>query len=82
MAVVHLGGVQFPISGPLRYTLTIDHALDLCDRLRPRTVIPVHYEGWSHFRQGRDAIEARLASAPAAVRRSFRFLEPGRSTVV
>ena len=26
----------------------------------PRTAIPVHYEGWSHFRQGREEIEREL----------------------
>ncbi len=76
-AILHLGGVQFPISGPLRYTMTVDEAVELCGRLRPRTVIPVHYEGWSHFRQGRDAIEQRLATAPAATREAFRFLALG-----
>jgi hypothetical protein len=28
----------------------------------------VHYEGWSHFKEGRATIERRLASAPAEVR--------------
>jgi L-ascorbate metabolism protein UlaG (beta-lactamase superfamily) len=78
VAVLHLGGVRFPVSGPLRYTMTIGDAVALCDRLRPHTVIPVHYEGWSHFRQGRDAIEAGLASAPAATRTAFRFLPVGQ----
>jgi hypothetical protein len=30
----------------------------------PRTVIPVHYEGWTHFRQGRGAISATAAPPP------------------
>jgi L-ascorbate metabolism protein UlaG (beta-lactamase superfamily) len=82
VAVLHLGGVRFPVTGPLRYTLTIDDALELCARLRPHTTIPVHYEGWSHFQQGRDAIERRLAAAPAATRNTFRFLPMGRSVDV
>ena len=77
LAVLHLGGVQFPISGPLRYTLTADDAVDLVSRLAPHTVVPVHYEGWSHFRQGRAAIEERLATAPAEVRDTFRFAPMG-----
>jgi L-ascorbate metabolism protein UlaG (beta-lactamase superfamily) len=82
VAVLHLGGVQFPITGPLRYTMTIDDAVELCERLRPQVAIPVHYEGWSHFQEGRDPIEQRLASAPAAVRDAFRFLTPGVPTDV
>jgi L-ascorbate metabolism protein UlaG (beta-lactamase superfamily) len=82
VAVLHLGGVQFPISGPLRYTLTIDDAVELCDRLRPHTAIPVHYEGWSHFREGRDAIERRLATASPVTREAFRILPIGSTTDV
>jgi L-ascorbate metabolism protein UlaG (beta-lactamase superfamily) len=78
VAVLHLGGVRFPVTGPVRYTMTVAEAVALCDRLRPHTAIPVHYEGWSHFRQGRDAIEARLATAPAATRAAFRFLPFGQ----
>ena len=80
VAVLHLGGVRFPITGPLRYTMTVDDAVELCERLRPHTAIPVHYEGWSHFRQGRDAIERRLATAPTATRDAFRFLPFGTAT--
>ena len=65
-AIVHLGGVKFPVTGPLRYTLTAAEAVELCCQIRPRTVIPIHYEGWKHFRQGREAIEAEFAAAPRA----------------
>jgi L-ascorbate metabolism protein UlaG (beta-lactamase superfamily) len=82
VALLHLGGVRFPVTGPLRYTMTVDEAVELCERLRPRTAIPVHYEGWSHFRQGREPIEQRLATAPAAVREAFRFLPMGEATTV
>ena len=29
-ALLHLGGVQFPVTGPLRYTMTADDAVELC----------------------------------------------------
>jgi len=64
VAVVHLGRVQFPITGPLRYTMTAAEAVELCRLIRPRTVIPVHYEGWSHFREGREEAEQAFAQAP------------------
>jgi L-ascorbate metabolism protein UlaG (beta-lactamase superfamily) len=78
-AVLHLGGVQFPITGPLRYTMTARDAIELCGVVRPRTAIPIHYEGWGHFREGRDAIERELAHAPADIRSRFRWLTPGRA---
>jgi L-ascorbate metabolism protein UlaG (beta-lactamase superfamily) len=63
-AVLHLGGVQFPVTGPLRYTMTAKDAVELSRLIRPRIVIPIHYEGWAHFREGRDAIEREFAAAP------------------
>jgi L-ascorbate metabolism protein UlaG (beta-lactamase superfamily) len=76
-ALLHLGGVRFPVSGPLRYTLTAHDAVELCDRVKPRTAIPIHYEGWKHFREGRDAVERELAQAPADTRDRFRWIPIG-----
>jgi L-ascorbate metabolism protein UlaG (beta-lactamase superfamily) len=67
-ALLHLGGVQFPVTGPVRYSLTAAQAVEVCGLIRPHTAIPVHYEGWSHFRQGRDVIEKEFGRAPAEVR--------------
>jgi L-ascorbate metabolism protein UlaG (beta-lactamase superfamily) len=76
-AVLHLGGVRFPVTGPVRYTMTAAEAVELCARMLPRAAIPIHYEGWSHFREGRDAVERELGDAPADLRRRFRWLPIG-----
>jgi L-ascorbate metabolism protein UlaG (beta-lactamase superfamily) len=76
-ALLHLGGVRFPVTGPIRYTLTAQEAVELCRLMRPRTVIPIHYEGWKHFRQGRDVIEREFASAPEDIRRRIRWVPIG-----
>ncbi len=67
-AIVHLGGVRFPVSGPLRYTMTARDAIELCELLDPRTIVPMHYEGWKHFRQDRDAARRDFAASPLAGR--------------
>jgi L-ascorbate metabolism protein UlaG (beta-lactamase superfamily) len=77
VALIHMGGVQFPVTGPLRYTMTAADAVELLSLLRPRTAIPIHYEGWKHFKQGRDAIEREFASTPEEIRRSIRWLPIG-----
>jgi L-ascorbate metabolism protein UlaG (beta-lactamase superfamily) len=66
-ALLHLGGVRFPITGPLRYTMTARDAVELCGVVRPHTAIPIHYEGWKHFQEGREQIERELAKAPSRV---------------
>ena len=76
-ALLHLGGVRFGVSGPVRYTMTARDAVELCGLVRPRTAIPIHYEGWKHFRQGRDAIEREWAAAPEDVRGRIRWLPIG-----
>jgi L-ascorbate metabolism protein UlaG (beta-lactamase superfamily) len=81
-ALLHLGGVRFPVTGPVRYTMTARDAVELCRLVAPRIAIPVHYEGWRHFRQGRDEIERELAGAPEEIRRRFRWLPLGIETAV
>ncbi|GAA1817427.1 MBL fold metallo-hydrolase [Luedemannella flava] len=81
-ALVHLGGVRFPVTGPVRYTMTARDAVDLCLPARPRTIIPVHYEGWRHFSQSRAAAEREFAAAPDEVRRQVRWLPIGAPTDV
>jgi L-ascorbate metabolism protein UlaG (beta-lactamase superfamily) len=81
-ALLHLGGVRFPITGPARFTLTARDAIELCSLVRPRTAIPIHYEGWGHFREGREAIERELAAAPGDVRDRFRWLPIGEPVVL
>jgi L-ascorbate metabolism protein UlaG (beta-lactamase superfamily) len=80
--LLHLGAVQFGITGPLRYTMSGPEGVELCEVLRPRTVIPVHYEGWKHFTQGRESIEQAFAAAPAHVRTSLSWLPIGAPTTL
>jgi L-ascorbate metabolism protein UlaG (beta-lactamase superfamily) len=76
-ALLHLGGVQFPVTGPVRYTLTAKDAVELCRLVKPRTAIPIHYEGWTHFKQGREAVEREFARAPEEIRRRIEWLPLG-----
>jgi L-ascorbate metabolism protein UlaG (beta-lactamase superfamily) len=81
-AVLHLGKVQFPITGPLQYTMTALDAVEICRLFRPHRLIPIHYEGWSHFQEGKDAVEREFARAPGDVRQCVRWLTPGVGTTI
>jgi L-ascorbate metabolism protein UlaG (beta-lactamase superfamily) len=76
-AIVHLGGVRFPISGPLRYTMTAEDAIELTGPMHPTTIVPIHYEGWKHFRQGKAAVERAFAKAPDGFAERVRWLQIG-----
>ena len=39
-------------------------------RWQPETIVPIHYEGWKHFREGRAAAERAFAEAPGGLRRA------------
>jgi len=79
-AVLHLGGARFPVTGPLRYTMNAQEAVKACQLLNPRTVIPVHYEGWKHFRQPSDQAQRVFASSPIAG--AVNWLEFGSPTTI
>jgi len=78
-ALIHLGGVQFGVTGPIRYTMTAGDGVALLGLLRPTITIPIHYEGWSHFRQQRSVIEREFAGAPVTVRDSVRWAPIGEA---
>jgi len=59
-ALLHLGGVAFPISGPLRYTFNGAEAAQVITQFNVRTAVPIHYDGWTHFREKREASEHSL----------------------
>jgi len=82
VALLHVGAVRFGVTGPLRYTMSAREAVELCRRVRPRTAIPVHYEGWKHFTEGRDELERELSKAPEAVRSSVRWLPLGAAVEI
>jgi L-ascorbate metabolism protein UlaG (beta-lactamase superfamily) len=75
-AILHLGKVQFGLTGPVKYTMTGRDAARLVARLRPRRVVPVHYEGWSHFREGREQVTAAFPPD------TLTWLNPGVPTEV
>ncbi|KAB8332311.1 hypothetical protein SD80_019580 [Scytonema tolypothrichoides VB-61278] len=48
--------------------------------LRPQAVIPIHYEGWRHFSEGRAAVEGAFTSARLPV--ELRWLPLGQPTTI
>lgn len=76
VALLHCGAARSKRLGPDPLTLTGTEAVQLAALLPDATIIPIHYEGWAHFSEGRDAITAAFAGTPAASR--LRFLPLGQ----
>jgi L-ascorbate metabolism protein UlaG (beta-lactamase superfamily) len=63
VGIFHLGRASFPVTGPIRFTMDARDGIKAAQKLNPRTIIPIHYEGWKHFIEGRSAIEKQFAQA-------------------
>jgi len=74
-AILHIGKASFPITGPIRFTLTAKEAVRITRTLNPRTVIPIHYEGWSHFREPR--VEAEKQFSEMEINEKVQWLPMG-----
>lgn len=82
VALVHVGAVKFPQTGPLRYTMDAADAVALIELAGPRIAVPVHVEGWSHFSEQEDAAAAVFDEAPDVVRAAVRWAPLGVSVAV
>lgn len=79
--LLHLGAVKFRyLSAGLRYTMDAREAVELLDLIKPTNIVPVHYEGWSHFTQDRGPAERVLAASTHADR--VAWIDPGESTTI
>lgn len=73
VVVAHLGAASW---GPFRFTMNAREARALAALFPRARIVPVHYEGWTHFAESRGDVEAAFAAAPDA-RERLRWLEPG-----
>lgn len=65
VVVAHLGAASY---GPLRFTMNANEAVALARLFPDAKIVPVHYEGWTHFKQGRAHVEAAFTAAGIADR--------------
>jgi L-ascorbate metabolism protein UlaG (beta-lactamase superfamily) len=81
VAILFVGAVQIPARFDGAYlTLSSDRAAIATELLEPRAVVPVHFEGWTHFTQGLDAIRAAFAGYGLSER--LHAAEPGQTVEV
>jgi L-ascorbate metabolism protein UlaG (beta-lactamase superfamily) len=81
IAVLNAGAVQISRRFDRAYlTLSADHAADVAQILGARVVIPLHFEGWTHFTQGARELEAAFAGN--GIRDRLVMLERGQRVEV
>lgn len=80
VGIFHLGRASFPVTGPIRFTMDAKDGIQAARVLNPHTIIPIHYEGWKHFREGRALIEKNFAHA--GLSEKLRWLTIGKATEI
>jgi len=66
--------------GPFHLTMNTNDAIETAAAFPRATIVPVHYEGWAHFSQGRAELEAAFKALGFAPR--LQLLEPGMATPI
>ena len=76
IAILFAGAVQLPHRfGGAYLTLSSDRAAQAAEILGAQTVIPLHFEGWTHFTQGAEQLRASFAGYGLSER--LHLPEPG-----
>jgi L-ascorbate metabolism protein UlaG (beta-lactamase superfamily) len=76
--VAFMGAAMVRVAGPHALTLTANEGVRLAERFPSATIVPVHYEDWEHFTEGRAEIESTFRSVGLDGR--LQWLERGRPT--
>ncbi len=64
IAVLHLGrGAGRAGQRPEPLTMTAEEAVAFARMAPDARIVPIHYEGWAHFTEGREVIEQAFASS-------------------
>ena len=71
IAVLHLGRVRIEPFGDMEFSLSAENAVRFADSLRAKHIVPVHFEGWKHFSQNRQAAQDVFAHSPFADRTTW-----------
>jgi len=76
-AILNLGAATVPQVGPFHLTMTASEAVETARAFAGATIVPLHFEGWAHFSEGRKEIEQAFADAGMSDR--VRWPESGRA---
>ena len=80
VAFLFMGAARVREVGPAHLTMTADEGVLAARALPHAAVVPLHYEGWAHFSEGRTDVDRAFAAAGLSER--LRWLVPGQRTAL
>ena len=75
-----MGAARVVEVGPAHLTMTADEGVLAARAMPHAAIVPLHFEGWAHFSEGRTQIEQAFAAAGLGDR--LQWLPPGRPVSV
>jgi L-ascorbate metabolism protein UlaG (beta-lactamase superfamily) len=78
IAFLFMGAARVAEVGPAHLTLTADEGVSVAEAMPHAVIVPLHYEGWQHFSEGRDVIQRAFDKAGLSDR--LRWLGKGAAT--
>ena len=67
-AILNLGAARVPEVGAFHLTMTADEAVEAARTFTAAALVPLHFEGWAHFSEGRQQIDQAFSAAGLAQR--------------
>lgn len=71
VAVLFMGAAQVDAVGPWHLTLTAEEAVEAARAFAGAAIVPLHFEGWRHFREHRQDIDRAFREAGLGDRLSW-----------
>ena len=62
-AILFLGAAEVDAVGPFPLTMTAEEGVEAARAFAGATIVPLHFEGWAHFREGKAEVDAAFARA-------------------
>ena len=78
--ILNLGAARVAEVGPFHLTMTAEEAVLTARAFSTTPIVPLHFEGWAHFSEGRDKIVEAFSSAKMQDR--LHWLQPGKAIAV
>jgi L-ascorbate metabolism protein UlaG (beta-lactamase superfamily) len=78
LAFLFMGAARVREVGPAHLTLTADEGVQVARAMPAAMIVPLHFEGWGHFSEGRAVIQQAFDDAGLSAR--LRWLTPGMAT--
>ena len=76
-ALLHLGAARVSVVGPFHLTMTAEEGVEAARAFSQAAIVPIHFEGWAHFSEGKGEIVQAFRNAHLEPR--LRWPEAGKT---